>query len=80
MMRQMDTINLSTPSCPCASWEGPESHIGGHHHLCGRYDLLGERQRWGTLVNGLIDEMVGRVVNGPHYQTALKATGRASAR
>lgn len=76
----MDTIDLSTPSCQCASWAGPESHIGGHHHQCERFDLLGERQRWSSLVDGLVDEMAARVANGPHYQTALKATGRHSTR
>lgn len=74
--KHMDTVDLSTPNCACASWEGPVSHIGGHHHLCVRYDSHGERQRWTTLVNGLIDEMTGKVESGHHYQTALKATGR----
>lgn len=76
--KHVDTVDLSTPSCPCASWDGPISHIGGHHHLCVRYDANSERQRWTTLVNGLLDEIDGGVVNGPHYRTSLKATGRSN--
>ncbi|CAB4177824.1 hypothetical protein UFOVP1004_16 [uncultured Caudovirales phage] len=71
-----NTVDLSTPSCACASWEGPQSHVGGHHYLCERFDLAGERQRWVTLLGGLIDEVNAGVANGPHYCTAMKATGR----
>lgn len=74
----MNTVDLSTPACQCASWAGPLSYIGGHHHLCNRFDVQAERQRWSTLVNGLIDEICGKVENGPHFQTALKATGRVT--
>lgn len=73
-----DMVDLSTPNCACASWEGPLSFIGGHHHQCERYDVLSERRRWEAILRGLLAEIDGGVSNGPFYRTALKATGGAA--
>lgn len=68
----MDTVDLSTPSCECASWAGPLSLIGGHHHGCSRYDPLRERLKWQTILLGLLEEIDSGTANGPHYQTAAR--------
>lgn len=70
--KHADVVDLSTPSCPCASWAGPVSLIGGHHHNCERYDALRERMKWQTIVCGLLDEIDAGVTDGPHHQTAVR--------